>query len=295
MDEFADYNAREVFKMNIKQAETATGITRQNIRFYEAQGLLTPARGAQNAYRDYSDADLHILKTIKMLRKVDVPVPVIKQVLDGTLPLAQAAAQQEEMLRARRSEVDAMLRVCTALHTMSMDTLDVETCLAQIQKEETEGHMLTNIMHDFKTVAASERKKFTFSPDTMIGNAREFTDALLQYAREQDLTLVITKEGMSPEFTLDGQAYTAIRVFTRLGAVVSCSPIWEPDAQNAVAPRRRRWLRALYYTVPIALLFLFFLLRFRTPQDGFGVQLLLAASLTICVAVSGYFFFRNRG
>ena len=30
--------------MGIKEAEEATGISRQNIRFYERQGLLHPAR-----------------------------------------------------------------------------------------------------------------------------------------------------------------------------------------------------------------------------------------------------------
>lgn len=30
--------------MNIKDVETLTGITKQNIRFYEKKGLLTPDR-----------------------------------------------------------------------------------------------------------------------------------------------------------------------------------------------------------------------------------------------------------
>ena len=38
--------------MNTKQMEELTGITRQNIRYYERQGLLEPARDAGNAYRD---------------------------------------------------------------------------------------------------------------------------------------------------------------------------------------------------------------------------------------------------
>lgn len=33
--------------MNIKQAEAQSNVTRQNIRFYEKQGLLSPARNPE--------------------------------------------------------------------------------------------------------------------------------------------------------------------------------------------------------------------------------------------------------
>ena len=38
--------------MTIKEMETRSGLTRANIRFYEAEGLLTPQR-RPNGYRDY--------------------------------------------------------------------------------------------------------------------------------------------------------------------------------------------------------------------------------------------------
>ena len=34
--------------MKIKQVEELVGITRKNIRFYEAEGLLSPRRNSQN-------------------------------------------------------------------------------------------------------------------------------------------------------------------------------------------------------------------------------------------------------
>lgn len=37
--------------MTIKDIEIRSGMTRANIRFYEAEGLLSPARSA-NGYRD---------------------------------------------------------------------------------------------------------------------------------------------------------------------------------------------------------------------------------------------------
>ena len=40
--------------MNIKQASEQSGVSSPNIRFYEKEGLLTPARNRSNAYRDYT-------------------------------------------------------------------------------------------------------------------------------------------------------------------------------------------------------------------------------------------------
>ncbi len=47
--------------MNIKQVEKLTGISSQNIRFYESQGLLTPER-ADNGYREYHQDNIEVLK-----------------------------------------------------------------------------------------------------------------------------------------------------------------------------------------------------------------------------------------
>ena len=44
--------------MTIKEVEQLTGITRQNIRFYEREGLITPRRNPENQYREYSADDV---------------------------------------------------------------------------------------------------------------------------------------------------------------------------------------------------------------------------------------------
>ena len=46
--------------MNIKEMEERSGLPRSGIRFYESEGLLSPARSA-NGYRDYSESDLETL------------------------------------------------------------------------------------------------------------------------------------------------------------------------------------------------------------------------------------------
>ena len=43
--------------LNIKEVEKLTNITKQNIRYYERQGLIFPKRNPENDYREYSEQD----------------------------------------------------------------------------------------------------------------------------------------------------------------------------------------------------------------------------------------------
>ena len=68
---------REIVIMRIKEVEELTGITSKNIRFYEKEGLISPKR-SENGYRDYSNEDIEILKSIKLYRKLDISLEDIK-------------------------------------------------------------------------------------------------------------------------------------------------------------------------------------------------------------------------
>ena len=56
----------EVKQMNIKQASEQSGVSAPNIRFYEKEGLLNPARLPGNDYRDYTEQDIRTLRFIRM-------------------------------------------------------------------------------------------------------------------------------------------------------------------------------------------------------------------------------------
>ena len=47
--------------LNIKEVEKLTNITKQNIRYYERQGLIFPKRNPENDYREYSEQDLSLI------------------------------------------------------------------------------------------------------------------------------------------------------------------------------------------------------------------------------------------
>lgn len=84
-----------------------------------------------------------------------------------------------------------------------------------------------SIIHNWK-----KRKSFHFMPDSMVMTPAEFTEALFQYADENNLNLVITKESMYPVFEIDGVEYTAERRFGRFGATVFCSETHPQEMEN---------------------------------------------------------------
>lgn len=100
--------------MTIKDMEDRSGVSRANLRYYEAEGLLTPQR-LKNGYRTYSEADLALLEKIKLLRRLGVSIEELRALQkDGeTLP-AVLDRRLRELSRERES-LERVEQVCEAL------------------------------------------------------------------------------------------------------------------------------------------------------------------------------------
>lgn len=97
--------------MNIKELETATGITRANIRYYEQEGLLSPAR-LDNGYRDYCQEDLETLLRIKLLRQLQFSLNEIRQLQQGELDFSAAMKQRSRQLGLESQGFATAQQVC---------------------------------------------------------------------------------------------------------------------------------------------------------------------------------------
>ena len=138
--------------MRIKDVETQVGITRKNIRYYESEGLLAPAREGENRYRDYSSADLARLRCIKLLRKLDMPISDIRQVLAGEKSLTRAAQDQALALEGRVRDLELSREFCLTLAAERADlhSLDVDGYLERLENMEKEGVQFVNIREQDK-------------------------------------------------------------------------------------------------------------------------------------------------
>ncbi len=137
--------------MKINQVEQTIGITKKNIRFYEQEGLLKPVRIA-NGYRDYSPEDLERLQLIKLLRKLDIPIDEIRRLQEGSQTLKDCLERHLISLRRRRSNLEAMERFCIRLldEDRTLDNLDAEALLREMEQQESGGVMFKNIQKDDK-------------------------------------------------------------------------------------------------------------------------------------------------
>lgn len=124
--------------MTIKELEEALGMTRANIRFYEQEGLLSPARNP-NGYRDYSPEDMETLKKIKLLRELNVDLDTIRALQRGEQSLPQALERQLGKLEADEAALSGAKAVCAQLRQAGPDyaTLDAGPWLAQLEKVPT--------------------------------------------------------------------------------------------------------------------------------------------------------------
>lgn len=251
--------------MNIKQAEELCGVSRQNIRFYEREGLLYPDRNPENDYREYSEEHIRILKQIRILRMLDMPLDRIRLVLQGKLSLSEAAREQELQLKKKLEKLNAAIRFCGEIKEISaLEEMDVDMVLSKMTAPEAQESMFQNWLSDYRKVVLSEREKtFSFVPETAVTNAKEFTDALFTYADENDLNLVLTKESMYPEFTINGIEYTAERFYKPVQriptAMIRCTVKYPEDFEPDVPEQRKKYMKLLnlsWILIPCILVFL---------------------------------------
>lgn len=265
--------------MNIQELEKRCGVTKQNIRFYERKGLLHPDRNQTNNYREYTVEDVEKLKSIRMLRKIDVSIEDIREVLEGRLSMEELMQKHLMELENRQKELDAGIKICKKLLHTQMDELDTEAVLKEMDELEAKGGKFMKIIADYKEYTRMEyKKKFKFMPDNMALNPEEFAEALLAYAKENDLNLVITKKGMYPVFEIDGVEYIAERTFGRFGATIHCQmthPEEFEEAFGTISKKRRKWFRAFGVGLIPALLLMYFILVSGKVVLGIGMGVVL--------------------
>lgn len=227
--------------MNINELERLTGITRQNIRFYEKKKLLHPQRNPDNNYREYSEEDVTTLKTIKLLRKLDFSLEDIHSILSEEISLHTLLEKHLGELQAQQQKLKSCIAVCNDLLHMNPKTLDLDETLQKMDDMEQNGGMFMSIMKDYKKYTAAQRKRsFSFQPDTMVMNSGEFLEALFLYADENNQKLEIIKEGMYPVFKLDGVEYKAERTFGRFCATVHCTMTHPEESGDADISDKRK-------------------------------------------------------
>ena len=126
--------------MKINEVEAQVGITKKNIRFYEEQGLLSPRRNSENGYRDYGEAEVAILRQIKLMRKLGVPLEEIRRMQAGGT-VADGMRRHLVTLERERKSLEQSILLCQSLKNREerLDALDAAALLEEMERLEQTG------------------------------------------------------------------------------------------------------------------------------------------------------------
>ena len=282
--------------MNIKEVEKITGVSSQNIRFYEKEGLVKPLRDDNNGYRVYSEDDIKLLKLIKMLRMLDMPVGEIKELLSGA-NLSLCLDKQKELLEKKVSDAMYAIKMCDGLkdECNSLANLDVDKYLGEMEKDSS--HYFKLWLNDYKSVKEYQHKRvFTFTPDRAIVDRYDFANALYDYGRCVGKEIEITKEGMYPVFIMYGEEYEACRNYTCVrGIPVSTIKCTRKGMEELTG--RKKLMAIFRICLPSVIFFILFIrwedLDLLNPAASiFLIVMMLIVS--IAMSVYNYHMYWNR-
>lgn len=137
--------------MKIKDIENLTGMNRDNIRFYERQGLLEINRN-DNGYREYNEEDIKILKRIKLLRMLDISIEEIKNIQNQSYLLTDVLNTHLEILKNEKIKIDSSSFTCLTMLEDQVDyqTLDADYYLNKIKEMNLEQDILPKVYEPYK-------------------------------------------------------------------------------------------------------------------------------------------------
>lgn len=138
--------------MRINEVEQTIGITKKNIRFYEQEGLLSPSRNLSNGYRDYREEDLEILRQIKLLRKLDIPLEEIRRLQSDALTLEDCLRRHLIVLDRKQKNLEANVKFCHRLLSANagLNTLKIQDLLTEMENLEKGGTKFMDIRKEDK-------------------------------------------------------------------------------------------------------------------------------------------------
>lgn len=170
--------------MKINEVEALAGIAKKNIRFYEEQGLISPRRNPENGYRDYGEEDVLVLRRIRLLRKLDVPIDEIRLMLSGSHTVGDGMRRHLISLERQQRNLQQAMELCQELayQDIPISQLDTESLLTRMETLEQAGT-------SFHDVAAQDIKKRYIAPvvvTTIVVTVMIALSALLLWALSLD-------------------------------------------------------------------------------------------------------------
>ena len=113
--------------MNIGQVAKASGVSAKMIRYYERNGLISPAERLPSGYRDYSERDVQVLQFIRRSRDLGFSVAEISTLLGLWHDRQRHSSDVKKLAQAHITELHQRIQ---SLEQMAKTLQDLVGCCA---------------------------------------------------------------------------------------------------------------------------------------------------------------------
>lgn len=130
--------------MLISEVEHKVGLSKKSIRYYEENGLLTPKRNDANDYRIYTDIDIEMLRKIKFLRDLGVPISDLKLLNAKVISLRSCLMDRLSKIEREQEKYETIKSMCLEIieKENDFDTFKIEEHYKKMNILRKEGFTL---------------------------------------------------------------------------------------------------------------------------------------------------------
>lgn len=112
--------------MQIKEVQEKLDISSYTLRYYEKMGLIKPFRD-ENGYRNYSENDIKILKKIRFLRELEIPIEDIQSIIEGNTTFQNVLDNHMKRLDTQMKSLQYVKETCEDLKEKDIPVLEAMT------------------------------------------------------------------------------------------------------------------------------------------------------------------------
>ncbi len=206
------------------------GVSSDTIRLYDKMGILHPAEVSESGYRVYNREDFICMDYVMRLRKLNMPLEEIKELVNSSdIERAEAVMQvQSRVLEEKIAELRSMQLMVTDYRKsfsnviQHMGKIEEEVSPLMIMKEVTDS--VADVMMKFNDLTQDYVPKFTFTTTKeKYANPSAWEDIINPDTRQNFYDYAITlidDEGFSERMNLEKMGFTVLKPHKSIHAIL---------------------------------------------------------------------------
>lgn len=108
--------------LSISEVSARTGLTRDTLRWYEAEGLIPPVPRSSAGVRRYDDATVRLVELLVRLRRTGMPVAQMRDFATMVAQGSRTHGRRMRLLEDHREEIESRIRELVD----DLDTVDAK-------------------------------------------------------------------------------------------------------------------------------------------------------------------------